>query len=178
MTKGKIIFLNGVTSAGKTSIAKAIQEVAEDNFYHVSNDFFLGLEANIVNFRFIQAHEQLKYMAESIILMYHTVKVLAEQGTNVVVDGMLFETDGFIEKYGKTNYENLQQILGANMFMVEVFCPLEECRRRNKTREDREENQSHEQHDIMNKAICYDMMVDTSVNSAEECAAKILEVMK
>ena len=40
MNKGKIIFLNGVTSSGKTSIVDAIQLKSEDFFYIVANDIF------------------------------------------------------------------------------------------------------------------------------------------
>ena len=40
MKKGRIIFLNGVTSAGKTSIVEAIQERDEIFFYVVANDLF------------------------------------------------------------------------------------------------------------------------------------------
>ena len=40
MEKGRIIFLNGVTSAGKTSIVEAIQD-RDDVFFHVvANDLF------------------------------------------------------------------------------------------------------------------------------------------
>ena len=45
--KGKIIFLNGVTSAGKTSIAEEIQELANEVYYHVSNDTFHCIFANL-----------------------------------------------------------------------------------------------------------------------------------
>ena len=38
--KGRIIFLNGVTSAGKTSIVEAIQERDDVFFYVVANDLF------------------------------------------------------------------------------------------------------------------------------------------
>ena len=38
MTRGRILFLNGVTSSGKTSIAEALQE-RDDVFFHVvAND--------------------------------------------------------------------------------------------------------------------------------------------
>jgi len=178
MRKPKIIFLNGVTSSGKTSIAKTIQEIADDDFYHLSNDMFHDLEAEIINKKHLNYGDLAEgdmHMAESIILMYHTVKVLAEQGTNVIVDGMLFETDGFIKKYNKSNYDSMQDILnGLDVFMVEIFCPLDECRRRNIARGDRGENQSNEQNEIMNKEIKYDFSIDTSVNSIEECARKIL----
>lgn len=40
MEKGKIIFLNGVTSSGKTSIVEAMQDYSEPFFYVVGNDLF------------------------------------------------------------------------------------------------------------------------------------------
>ena len=43
MKKGHIVFLNGVTSSGKTSIAKAIQERDDTFFYIVSNDMFQNM---------------------------------------------------------------------------------------------------------------------------------------
>ncbi len=38
--KGHIIFLNGVTSSGKTSIVDALQEREDVFFYVVANDLF------------------------------------------------------------------------------------------------------------------------------------------
>ncbi|MDE6566556.1 MAG: hypothetical protein K2K70_02345 [Lachnospiraceae bacterium] len=40
MEKGRIIFLNGVTGAGKTSIVEALQERDDIFFYAVANDLF------------------------------------------------------------------------------------------------------------------------------------------
>ena len=40
MHTGHIICLNGVTSAGKTTIAKEIQDMSDLNYYHVSLDMF------------------------------------------------------------------------------------------------------------------------------------------
>lgn len=40
MNKGRIIFLNGVTSAGKTSIVEALQNRDDVFFYVVANDLF------------------------------------------------------------------------------------------------------------------------------------------
>ena len=40
MNKGRIIFLNGVTSSGKTSIVEALQERNDVFFYVVANDLF------------------------------------------------------------------------------------------------------------------------------------------
>lgn len=40
MEKGRIVFLNGVTSSGKTSIVEAVQERKDIFFYVVANDLF------------------------------------------------------------------------------------------------------------------------------------------
>ena len=40
MNKGRIIFFNGVTSSGKTSIVEALQERDDVFFYVVANDLF------------------------------------------------------------------------------------------------------------------------------------------
>ena len=180
MKKGKIIFLNGVTSSGKTTISKAIQEIANEQFYHISNDMFGDLVGEMLNDeRYTseagsETSAMNKYWAEHVVLMYHFAKTVTEQGVNIVIDGMLEERSGFIDYYGKTNYDNMRHILkDCDIFLVEVYCPLEECRRRNIARGDREENQSQEQHDVMNINIKYDFFVDTSVTDAKECANKI-----
>ena len=179
--KGKIIFLNGVTSSGKTSIAKALQEKYNERLYHISNDMFHDLEWEMLHAKHINEDSEHygygdKFLAESLFLMYHFVKTVADQGINIVVDGMLFEYDVFVEMYGKSHYEIMKNILSDyRIFLVEVYCPLDECRRRNLTRGDRGENQSQEQHEAMNKNIRYDFFVDTSVDDTNTCAEKILK---
>jgi adenylylsulfate kinase/chloramphenicol 3-O phosphotransferase len=183
MKTGKIIFLNGVTSTGKTSIANAIQN-KDSGYYNLSNDMFHGLEKQMLDMR---ARSEWKadfqhsvYLAESLVLMYHTAKTLTSvYGTNVIIDGMLYEIDAFITKYGKPHYDIMLEILAAaDLFIVEVFCPLDICRQRNIARGDRGVNKSQEQYDLMNRHIRYDFRVDTSKNSAEDCAADILATVQ
>lgn len=59
--------------------------------------------------------------------------------------------------------------------LVEVYCPLDVCRKRNIVRGDRYENQSDEQHKLMAKNIEYTLRVDTSLFSADECAEIIVK---
>jgi len=190
--KPKVIFLNGVTSSGKTSIAEAMQNMAADagkHFYIISNDMFHDLEWHMMNTEFAEKEKEAekaagkpekswyadKYMTESIVLMYHFAAAVAGQGRNIIIDGMFFETETFIEEYGKSSYDVMRAALaGFDVFTVEVFCPLDECRRRNIARGDRRENQSQEQHEMMNTAVKYDFSVDTSADGTEECARKIL----
>ena len=41
MKRGKIIYLNGVTSTGKTSIARVIQDTADEFFYLIGSDILM-----------------------------------------------------------------------------------------------------------------------------------------
>jgi adenylylsulfate kinase/chloramphenicol 3-O phosphotransferase len=171
MNHGKIIFLNGVTSTGKTSIAEELRELAGEIYYHLSNDIFhcmIGEKFWVENDRMC--------VAKSIAAMYYAAKGMCENGINVVIDGMLLEMPEFIQEYGTPHYDIMQSALnGIDIIMVEVFCPLEECRRRNIKRGDRGEFQSEEQSNEMNKNIRYDLRVDTSTNSPTECARQIWE---
>lgn len=166
MEKGKIVFLNGVTSAGKTSIVDAIQLRSEQFFYVVANDLF----ENTIGDHYLRENYW-KYLSEAIIMMYHTAKLFSDHGKNVLIDGILVERPELMP-----HYEKVKDIFaGYPVYMVEVYCPLDVCRQRNIERGDRTEDQSEGQHKIMAKDIQYNCSVNTHLNSSEECADLILE---
>ncbi len=165
MEKGRIIFLNGVTSCGKTSIVEALQASDEVFFYVVANDLF----QEMVGEKYLRENYW-KYLSEVILMMYHTAKLFSDMGKNVLIDGILVEQEEI-----KPHYQQLKEILnGCPLDIVEVFCPLEICRQRNISRGDRYETQSEEQDRLMAKNIDYSLRVDTSVLSSEECAKRII----
>ena len=88
MNQGRIIFLNGVTSSGKTSIVEALQERDDVFFYVVAND----LLQEMVGEKFLQENYW-KYLSEVIIMMYHTAKLYSDMGKNVLIDGILVERE-------------------------------------------------------------------------------------
>ncbi len=165
MEKGRVIFLNGVTSSGKTSIVEALQARRDVFFYVVANDLF----QEMVGEDYLR-EDYWKYLGEAIIMMYHTAKLFSDMGKNVLIDGILVEREGV-----SPHYERLRSILRGNpLDVVEVYCPLDICRRRNIARGDRYETQSDEQAALMAKDISYSLRVDTSELSPEECAEAIL----
>ena len=166
MKKGRIIFLNGVTSSGKTSIVEALQEREDVFFYVVANDLF----EQMIGDKYLQ-NNYWKYLSEVIIMMYHTAKLYSDMGKNVLIDGILVEREEI-----KPHYLQLLEILKDNpLDVVEVYCPLDICRQRNITREDRYELQSREQYDLMSKDIEYSVKVDTSIYTSKECANMIMK---
>ena len=168
MEKGHILFLNGVTSSGKTSIVEALQARKDVFFYVVANDLF----QEMIGEDYLRENYW-KYLGEVIILMYHTAKLFSDMGKNVLIDGVLVEREGVAP-----HYERLLSILRDNpLDIVEVFCPLEICRERNIARGDRYETQSEEQAGLMAKDIRYSLRVDTSVYSPEKCAEQIVRAL-
>lgn len=166
MQKGRIIFINGVTSSGKTSIVEALQERDDIFFYVVANDLF----EQMVGEKYLQQNYW-KYLSDVIIMMYHTAKLYSDMRKNVLIDGILEEREEI-----KPHYEQLMEILKDNpLDIVEVYCPMEICKNRNFLREDRYEAQSEEQLELMAKNIKYSMKVDTSVYTPAECAEIIVK---
>ncbi len=166
MEKGRIIFLNGVTSAGKTSIVESLQSQEDIFFYVVANDLF----QEMVGENYLRK-DYWKYLSEVIIMMYHTAKLYSDMGKNILIDGILVEREEI-----KPHYHQLLEILRNNpLDIVEVYCPLDICRQRNIIRGDRYEMQSQEQYDLMAENIRYSMRVDTSIYSPEECAREIIK---
>jgi adenylylsulfate kinase/chloramphenicol 3-O phosphotransferase len=170
MNKGRIIFLNGVTSSGKTSIVEALQDREDCYFYVVANDLF----EQMVGERFLRENYW-QHLSQVIILMYHTAKLYSDMGHNVLIDGILVERPEIVP-----HYQQMMNILADNpLSIVEVACPLEICRERNIARGDRYESQSQEQAEIMARDIRYAMTVHTDQNTPEECAEAIVrQLMK
>ena len=166
MEKGRIIYLNGVTSSGKTSIVEALQARRDVFFYVVANDLF----QEMIGEDYLK-EDYWKYLGEVIIMMYHTAKLFSDLGKNVIIDGILVEREGV-----SPHYMQMKEILrDSPLDIVDVFCPLEICRQRNIDRGDRYETQSEEQSERMAANIQYSLRVDTSKLSPEECAQAILK---
>lgn len=165
MRKGKIIFLNGVTSSGKTSIVEALQDRDDCYFYVVANDLF----QEMVGERFLR-EDYWGHLSRVVILMYHTAKLFSDMGHDVLIDGILVERPEITP-----HYRQLREILRDNpLLIVEVACPLEVCRARNIARGDRYETQSEEQAALMAQGIDYALRVDTDKMTSEECAQAIV----
>jgi len=165
MEKGKIVYLSGITSTGKTSIARAMQDLSDEFFYLVGSDILMSMVSEKHR---LEDYE--KYEFEMFINMYHFAKLLSDMGKNVIIDCVLFETPEL-----QNHYEKIQHILGDNpLLTVEVSCPLEICRQRNIKRGDRGEFQSAEQDKRVDKNAIFDFSVKTDVESPEECAEMIL----
>lgn len=166
MQRGTIIYLNGVTSSGKTSIVKALRAAGAD-FYYLSDDIF---EDNIIDTEYGEPGYW-EGLAEAVFLMHKTARLFSDHGKTVVVDSMLLESEAFLPHYSRV----LDIYKEHPLRMVEVYCPAEVCRQRNLLRGDRHETQSDEQAAVMAKKVAYDLRLDTSLLSPAQCAEMLIK---
>ena len=167
MGKGEVVFLNGTSSSGKTSLATKIQEVSEERFYHVQIDTFCDMlhEKDFEN-DFVSTENS------AATIMHNFILSLCKNGENVIVDTVI---ENYHENWLKECVELLHNM---PVTFVKVNCPLHELERRELERGNRRIGQAKEQLSNMNFNDIYDLEVNTYENSIEECARTIKNKMK
>jgi chloramphenicol 3-O phosphotransferase len=175
----KIIILNGVGSAGKTSVAKALQTMTAVPFLHVAMDAFLDMlpEASIGHpdgLTFETVHEDGKPLvvigtgpvAERAFRgMRHAAAAMAAQGNNLILDEVML---------GAEKRAEYAALLSAfDVFMVGVFAPLDILEARERQRGDRLIGLARWQYGRVHQGMTYDLELDTSRATAMECATLI-----
>lgn len=175
----RIVILNGVGSAGKSSIARALQTMTAEPFLHLQMDAFIEMlpEALQDHADGLSYETVLDNGKPSVIIrtgpvgvrtlrgMRHAVAAMAEQGNNLIVDDVL--CDGGMPEY-------LQLLSIYDLCLVGVFAPLDVLEVR-EMRRDRLPGLARWQYDRVHKDIKYDLEIDTSVLTAQECARRIQE---
>lgn len=171
---GKLIFLNGVTSSGKSSVSDCIKEMCGEPVYLFSNDLFHCM----VSYEAYSKHENAFWhlVADTITAQYHAAHGCVKAGFNVVIDGMLLDLPEYVERFGRRNLELLTDIFAdCDFTLVDLTCPPYELRRRNLMRGNRGVNQSDEQLAMMTKDYRADLTFDTMTVMPDEAAREILE---
>ena len=177
-TTARIVLLNGVGSAGKGSIAKALQTITTEPFLHVEMDAFLQMlpaasfgHPDGLTFETVQEDGR-----PSVIIrtgpvaerafrgMRHAVAAMAAQGNNLIVDDVLLGSE-------KAQYPEL--LSAFDLFLVGVFAPLDVLEARERQRGDRLVGLARWQYDRVHKDMTYDLEVDTGSATPMECATLI-----
>lgn len=170
---GRLIFLNGVTSCGKTTVAECVKAMCSEPAYVFSNDIF----HNMVSYRVYEKHESAfwHFVADTITAQYYAARGCVDAGFTVLIDGMLLDLPEYVERFGKHNMELVNEIFaGCDFTLIDLTCPAEELRRRNIARGDRGINQSDEQLSFMTKGYHADLTFDVMTVMPDETAEAIL----
>jgi len=174
----RIVLLNGVGSAGKSSIAKALQAVAADPFLHVPMDSFLDMLPDAYHdhpdgFFYETPPESGTPLtviragpvaARALRGMRRAIAAMAAEGNDLIVDDVLLgpawsEYSTLLEPY--------------RVFLVGVRAPLDVLEARERLRGDRAIGLARWQFDLVHDGMTYDLELDTSQASAMDCARRI-----
>lgn len=162
-----IIFLNGVSSAGKTSIAKVLQQTLPDPYLHVQLDDFEGMLPDRYDEGGPFAWQVL--FPRALSGFHHSIAALATTGNNLIVDHVTVYREGWHSSLIECAY----LIMPFRAYLIGVHCSLVELQRREAARGDRYIGTATRQFDRVHRYGRYDLEVDTSDTPAEELAEKI-----
>jgi chloramphenicol 3-O phosphotransferase len=178
MKLGKIIFLNGASSSGKTSISKELLAQLGSAYWYLSiDDFMDGINQGYLNMYpklLDDTIENLK-MLENIIgpqivtLFHYTISFFVETGKNIVIDHVLSEKSYLVEC--------LTLFKGHEIYFIGVHCPLDELEIREIARGDRPVGLTRSQYYKVHNHGEYDLEVYTDKMNPHDCAKKIAEII-
>ena len=170
---GTIIFLNGTSSSGKTSILKILQDQLPDPYLDMGIDRFIFMLPK----RYLERPLWDDVLGKAVHAgtsgmrlfsgMHHAIAAAARQGNNVIADHV------FVERAWVQ--ECAQLFADSHAYIIGLHCPLEILEQREKDRQDRTLGQARAQFDVVHKYAKYDLEVDTSKLSPQHCAQKIVE---
>jgi chloramphenicol 3-O phosphotransferase len=188
---GKILFLNGTSSAGKTTLAKALQETLPDCWQHVALDQFRdglpdkyrGLNApadtagaqglNVIpDQKNGQAYTRIHFGdAGQVVLrgMRRAMRALVDEGVNIIIDDII------LEPLFLTDY--LSVFEGCEIWFVGVRCDLAVIDAREQARPGRFPGTAFGHADICHAHGLYDVEVNTGTDKPQACANKVISRM-
>lgn len=157
--KGKLIILNGVSSSGKSSISKSLQEKVKECYLHFRMDSFWDMvpshiEANSENF------PELKDA------MIDSLRAILLKGYNVIADVVCMPEQMEVM---------LRKLDEFAPYVVFVSASLDELMTREVERGDRKLGLAKEQYEDMYKDSTYDFKIDTTNSMPDDVAEQILE---
>lgn len=165
---GKIILLNGASSAGKSTICHALQKELDEPFLQFSLDLLM-FNSNVLPKR-REKEGLFSWPAIRPKLFdgyFNCLSGLAMAGNNLLVDYIIesgSQLDRLIDRLGP-----------LDVFLVGVHCPLEELQRREEQRGDRNTGDAEKDFQTVHTFTAYDFDVDSrrhpDVNAAAIAAA-------
>lgn len=174
MKKGKIIWLNGTSSVGKTTLAKTLQDRLPTPFYLLSVDNFFLIGAD----KFLESDPN-QTVSTALTGFHHAIKVFSDIGIDIVVDHVFLEGDA--KDYTVTGLDTMHECVtllhDRDVLFVHVTCPAEELRRREEKRGDRPVGSGEDLLTRLCPKETYDITVNTFANTKEECADKIIDLL-
>jgi len=166
-TTGRIIFLNGASSSGKTTIGRALQESLDELYLLVSADGFLSQLPE----SFLSGGRRFSVELPVLVHAFHaSAAAQALAGMNVILDHVIQDL-AWLD-------DCLSQFCDIEVLFVAIKCPLSELEKREVDRGNRSVGSAKFQYDRVHVHNTYDLELDTSVLSPEQCVSEIVDYVR
>lgn len=166
MKKGKIIILNGVSSSGKTTLAKTIQDRSPIPLYRLDIDDFILMSPDKFN-DYENGDFSVQYAFAS--KFFNVVKLYSDLGFDLIVPYMFFKNSDILHDFRAL-------LNDYPVLVVNMSCPVEELQRRENVRENRKVGSAEAQLKLLETGFDGSLTIDNFVNTNDECADKIIEL--
>lgn len=148
---GKVIIINGPSSAGKSTLAHALQASFDIPFINFSFDLFLDSKAlprdGMKNGKFNWAE-----MRPSVFSgVHHCLPALAGAGNNLIMDHII-EEQSWLD-------ELVEILIGFDVFFVGLHCSIEELERRENARGNRRVGDARRDLETVHSFAPYDLEI-------------------
>lgn len=177
---GRIIYLNGASSAGKTSIARELQRMLEQPHLVLGIDTFIRmlpprLFGSPEGWRFVDAGggalrvERGIHAERTFGAMYTAVAALAAGGNHVIFDDVM-TSPGLLHRLVEAWRE-------CDVLLVGIRCPVEVAEARERARGDRAIGLARGSSALAHEYLEYDLEVDSDALSPAVCAETIVRFL-
>lgn len=162
MAAYQLLILNGASSAGKTVLCKKLQDILKEPYIHLEEDRFVF---NTYHNRFLEGEFAPEIFKKTMVGYYRSLRAFLSAGHNVLADTG-FYTPELLNQC-------IRELKDETVWLVGVHCSIEELERREQARGNRQMGLAREQQATIHNSVIYDIEVDTSVLSVEECALTV-----
>ena len=151
---GRIILINGASSAGKSTLARALQQKLDIPFWHFSFDHLR--DSNALPMARIRSGEiEWSDMRPAVFDGFHRcLPALAEAGNNLIVDHII-ENEEWM-------WDLVKLLSPFDVFFVGVHCPLTELERRERDRGNRRLGEARMDYKAVHGFVEYDLEIDST----------------
>lgn len=178
MSDGRVLFLQGASSAGKSTLAKALQLGLDEYWWVLEADDITRMQATGPRTDWWEPTPEERphpswnpelRLSRWLSGYYGCLATLAKTGSNVIAVGGWLETSWLLEVAATLD--------GIDALCVGVYCPLDELERREAARGDRPPGYARSHYDAVHTHALYDARVDTSSQTLEEAVVSVRRML-
>jgi len=174
-----VIVLNGGSSAGKSSLAAELKQRLDGRWLSLGiddlikalsfgpNDTSAGGTMTFVHGGAIEIDPEF-FPAQS--AWYAGLAAIARAGVGLIIDEVFLNG-------GQSQDELRKALLGLRVIWVGVQCEADVAEARERDREDRTSGLARDQANRVHVGATYDLSVDTSKTTTDQCADDIIEIL-